>query len=315
MLIVCQANKYEQVLARRAEGISQNLHRALETHNQYANDDITSALIEHARSSIMYERQLLKELEALRGDVNSAAKKVVPSAAPAPRPAFIPKLEDFSKPPLPRAQPPPALKPNANGFHQPAPNMRSTPPPPNLPYNPYSSDPLGQGPLPHSPSLASSSSSPRPMSPSTTHQSIASRSSISGPSSPLPPQSPGAGPSKVFVSPNPSDDGGPPLGGRLVDGTKSMFIRPSSPLVSSPSLPASSSAIGPSRVGATDPLLGGSTTVGPSFSTPALRSEPSNGLDPLGQARPTYMSSSVRVQPTRPRLDAREAASKLANMF
>ncbi|KAF9054947.1 hypothetical protein BDZ89DRAFT_1087736 [Hymenopellis radicata] len=291
-----EANKYEQVLARRAEGISQNLHRALETHNQYANDDITSALIEHARSSIMYERQLLKELEALRGDVNSAAKKVVPSAAPAPRPAFIPKLEDFSKPPPPRAQPPPASKPNANGFHQPPPTMR-------------------HGPLTQSPSLASSSSSPRPMSPSTTHQSIASRSSISGPSSPLPPQSPGAGPSKVFVSPNPSDDGGPPLGGRLVDGTKSMFIRPSSPLVSSPSLPASASAIGPSRVGATDPLLGGSTTVGPSSSTPALRSEPSNGLDPLGQARPTYMSSSVRVQPTRPRLDAREAASKLANMF
>ena len=40
------------------------------------------------------------------------------------------------------------------------------------------------------------------------------------------------------------------------------------------------------------------------------------GLDPLGMARPgAFMSASVRVQPTRPRLDAREAASKLANMF
>jgi hypothetical protein len=40
-----------------------------------------------------------------------------------------------------------------------------------------------------------------------------------------------------------------------------------------------------------------------------------NDLDPLGLAKPTYMTSSVRVQPTRPRLDAKEAASKLANMF
>lgn len=39
------------------------------------------------------------------------------------------------------------------------------------------------------------------------------------------------------------------------------------------------------------------------------------GYDPLGQARFGGMSASVRVQPTRPRLDPKEAASKLANMF
>lgn len=38
-------------------------------------------------------------------------------------------------------------------------------------------------------------------------------------------------------------------------------------------------------------------------------------LDPLGQGKPNFMSRSLRVQPTRPRLDAKEAASKLANMF
>ncbi len=37
--------------------------------------------------------------------------------------------------------------------------------------------------------------------------------------------------------------------------------------------------------------------------------------DPLGNIRPHQMSASMRVQPTRPRLDPREAASKLANMF
>ncbi|KAF7981505.1 hypothetical protein HWV62_33061 [Athelia sp. TMB] len=61
-----EANKYEQTLARRADGISQNLHVALQTHNRQANEDITAALVDHARSSLMYEKQLLRELEALR---------------------------------------------------------------------------------------------------------------------------------------------------------------------------------------------------------------------------------------------------------
>jgi hypothetical protein len=43
----------------------------------WLNDDITAALVEHVRSSIMYERQLLKDLEALRPDISSAADKVV----------------------------------------------------------------------------------------------------------------------------------------------------------------------------------------------------------------------------------------------
>jgi hypothetical protein len=40
-----------------------------------------------------------------------------------------------------------------------------------------------------------------------------------------------------------------------------------------------------------------------------------NGLDPLGQVQPVPMSASVRATPQRPRLDAREAARSLANMF
>lgn len=101
-----------------------------------------------------------------------------------------------------------------------------------------------------------------------------------------------------------------------MDGSKSMFVRATTPQVSSPlhgpSYPAS-----PSSQSTGDPLMG-SPALGPtSGSTPNLAGAhpPSEGLDPLGQARPTYMSQSVRVQPTRPRLDAREAASKLANMF
>jgi hypothetical protein len=48
---------------------------------------------------------------------------------------------------------------------------------------------------------------------------------------------------------------------------------------------------------------------------PAGYSEQGGGLDPLAQVKPHQMAQSMRVQPTRPRLDAREAASKLANMF
>lgn len=110
-----QANKYEQVLARRAQGISENLHKALARHKRLVTDDITSALIEHARSSIMYERQHLRELEALRVDVANAAKKVAPAPISAPRPAFIPKLEEFSRPPIPRpASGPPVSAPNTS---------------------------------------------------------------------------------------------------------------------------------------------------------------------------------------------------------
>ncbi|KAL1660131.1 Vps5 C terminal like-domain-containing protein [Schizophyllum commune] len=276
-----EANKYEQVLARRAEGISQNLHRALETHNRYANDDIMTALIEHARSSIMYERQLLRELEALRTDVNNADKPAPPTTNGVPRPTIIPPLEDFSKPPAPPS-------PSPSG-----PVARA--------------DPLLSA---QTPTRAGSSSQP--------------------------PQSPGAGPSSPssltpVVSPRPQQDG-PPLGGRF-DGTKSMFVKPSpSPLASGPPLSASaivqhpSTAPGPlgplgasaTTNGASDPLLGaplgGSSAAVPSSSGQHPASL-QNGLDPLGQFKPAFASASVRVNPGRPRLDAKEAASKLANMF
>jgi hypothetical protein len=65
--------------------------------------------------------------------------------------------------------------------------------------------------------------------------------------------------------------------------------------------------------GSIDPLgAGPSTPVSPTVNGYSSAST----MDPLGMGRPgAFMSASVRVQPTRPRLDAREAASKLANMF
>ncbi|KAF9076982.1 hypothetical protein BDP27DRAFT_1357740 [Rhodocollybia butyracea] len=322
-----EANKYEQVLAKRAEGISQNLHRALETHNSHVNDDVTTALIEHARSSIMYERQLLRELEALRADVANAANKVAPSSTTAPKPTVILPLEEPAPPPFL----PPA--PVSNGYRQdtPPPRMQTPPtiraPPPST-FNSHNNiDPL----------LGATTSrgllSQPPISPSPSQQTFNSRGSISTsssfssrqgqfapsvPSSPRQPllaQSPGAGPSTPTLerTRTPLDDG-PPLGGRFGDGTRSMFVNPSSPLT-----PASPSSSAFNRGGG-DPLMG-TIPVRPSSALDGNRKGMNgngiiqNDLDPLGLAKPTYMTGSVRVQPTRPRLDAKEAASKLANMF
>ncbi|KAI0254851.1 Vps5 C terminal like-domain-containing protein [Lactifluus subvellereus] len=277
-----EANKYEQILVRRADGISQNLHRALQNHRRLVTDDITTALIEYTRSSIMYERQLLRELESLRPDVASSNAKVVPRTNGIPKPTIIPPLEDDLKLPAPPAEPGPSLN-------------RGPVPAPIIP-----------------PSLASG------------------RPSIS--QVPVPPQSPGAGSSKspVIVSQPPRPpfasqssspvttlarvrNAEPPLGGRFVDGTKSMFVHPSSAKAESAGSPSSVP-----RPPHTDPLLGGPLMSSDPIQRPGTTGGTPRGasdVDPLGGIRPAYMSASVRVQPTRPRLDAREAASKLANIF
>ncbi|KAF5393144.1 hypothetical protein D9757_001320 [Collybiopsis confluens] len=237
-----EANKYEQVLAKRAEGISQNLHRALEAHNHYVNDDVTSALIEHARSSIMYERQLLRELEALRVDVANAADKNLPLSSAAPKPTVFLPLDEPVRP-----LPPPAPTPLSNDYrnHMPPPPRIQTPPqgragPAPAPNAFRDSDPLSSGP-------PKTLLSQPPVSPSFSQRTFNSRGSIStassftsrqgqfapsvpsSPRQPLPTQSPGAGPSTPTSerTRTPVQDG-PPLGGRFIDGTKSMFVTPSS---------------------------------------------------------------------------------------
>lgn len=280
-----QANKYEQVLVRRADGISQNLHRSLQTHKRLVTDDIATALIEYTRSTIMYERQLLRELESLRPDVATSNTKVVSRTNGIPKPTFIPPLEDDFKPPAPLAEPNPSLN---------------------------------RGPVP---------------SPSVPPGFVSGRPSIS--QAPVPPQSPGAGSSKSpavapqqprspFIAQNSSPvpptqvrSAEPPLGGRFVDGTKSMFVHSSS---SAQHPTQADSAGSPSAVlrSNTDPLLGGPVGASDTIHRPGTTDGTPRGgsdVDPLGGLRPAYMSASMRVQSTRQRLDAREAASKLANMF
>ena len=280
----------------------------------------------------MYERQLLRELEALRGDVSNAAKKVVAVANGAPKPSIVPPLEDFSDRNL--AEPVPSA-PIANGFYKATqsqvphtarlladnggpqgftphklPNQPQAPVP-----SPFLQTRLGrQEPL-SAASVQSFSSARGPFSPS---------SSQHIPNPPLPPQSPGAGPSSPSISPERQSVPRPPvneapLGGHFVDGTKSMFVTRSTSIPRPSPLSVSSSTSNiPDPNAPFDPLRNDSYTgpvSSPLHTGPSQQALQTQETDPLGSIRPHQMSSSVRVQPTRPRLDAREAASKLANMF
>lgn len=275
----------------------------------------------------------MRELEALRSDISNAAKKVVPVANGAPKPSIVPPLEDDR----PHPQPAPSA-PLENGFQR---QIQTQPPhtagisqnsfiPHHVPAQPNAFSTQSPLPLSQTPSgrqdpfstASSRSFTPTQALPSPTSSHTFARQQLL-------PQSPGAGPSSPVVPINPGiparqavDE--PPLGGRFVDGTKSMFVpkSTSSPRPSPLSFSSSVSNIAvPSSTAPFDPLRSDSY---PSISSPlqnaGLRGpsqQPSRPqqIDPLGLGTPHTMTGSLRIQPTRPRLDAREAASKLANMF
>ena len=295
-----------------------------------------AALIEHARSSILYERQLLRDLELLRTDVSNANKKTLPPANSVPKPAFIPKLED----PIDNLPQPPTSAPVTNGFqranppipnppHSALPSGSSAPQPPAKDYNaPLPPSPAGPAPPPaqHSDPLNTSATQPlTPAQPSPVAAPVSSgplspplttRTASTAPSTPQP-QFPGA------AMPE------PPLGGRFADGTRSMFIQRSDAL-QTPAAPPLGGSISTSGVPPTktsqpfDPLrsdtFSRSETSSPASSSAlpggAQAGNTSSGtFDPLGQIKTHQMASSVRIAPRKPKLDPREAASKLANMF
>lgn len=282
----------------------------------------------------MYERQLLKELDALRPDISSAADKMTPQADGAPKPTVILPLEE---PPLPKLAPPPVKNAqNSPPLTTPSFSTSQIPDaPPTIPAPRPGLPPLQQP----SPEIVRSMTSPQPTSPQRPVKS----------------------------------NNDPLLGNRFVDGTRSMFVRPPqfhtpstvtsstsasvlptsaptppplAPKVLPPSVVvqqevqknydplsnpgraiarASSTPIEPPKqsepVGPLGPL--GPLGPTPTYGNGAMMTQsvivqptpkPSDGLDPLGMAKPTNLSASMRG-PQRPRLDPREAASKLANMF
>ncbi|EJU06605.1 hypothetical protein DACRYDRAFT_74130 [Dacryopinax primogenitus] len=81
-----EATKQEDMLSKRVHGMGQNLHQALATHSRHAHEDVTLSLAEHARANILYERQVLRELETLRPDLRAITKKPIPAPVIAPPP-------------------------------------------------------------------------------------------------------------------------------------------------------------------------------------------------------------------------------------
>lgn len=78
-----EAVALETQLNNRLNAISHNLHTALRSHSRNAHEDVAVSLLEHARMSIIFNRQILRELEALKPDL----QRVGPTPANVPTPS------------------------------------------------------------------------------------------------------------------------------------------------------------------------------------------------------------------------------------
>lgn len=70
-----EAKKAEEAIAQKAMLISTNLRPSLRSHSELLHDDLLYALIENARTQLIYEKQILKELERLKPDLDSISLK------------------------------------------------------------------------------------------------------------------------------------------------------------------------------------------------------------------------------------------------
>ncbi|MBW0478316.1 hypothetical protein O181_018031 [Austropuccinia psidii MF-1] len=66
-----EAKKAEENIAQKAMLISTNLRPALQTHSKMLHDDLLHSLMENARTQLIYEKQILKELERVKPELDS----------------------------------------------------------------------------------------------------------------------------------------------------------------------------------------------------------------------------------------------------
>ncbi|GAA5993174.1 hypothetical protein JCM10908_001324 [Rhodotorula pacifica] len=69
-----EAQHYEETLARRLQGISTNLQPSLTRHSVDTHTDLLQSLLEHARTTLIYEKQRLKEYENMRPEMRAIRK-------------------------------------------------------------------------------------------------------------------------------------------------------------------------------------------------------------------------------------------------
>ncbi|OCF60171.1 hypothetical protein L486_02851 [Kwoniella mangroviensis CBS 10435] len=141
-----EANALETSLTNRLNAISQNLHLSIRTHSRHAHEDVAVALLEAARMSVMYHKQHLRELEALKPDLKKIGTSAPVSVTTPKIATGTPKQANTVLPPqvTPQArQPPPQIQAQPQSqppmAHMP---QGFTPVPPQVPSNP----PLMPGP-------------------------------------------------------------------------------------------------------------------------------------------------------------------------
>jgi hypothetical protein len=66
-----EAKKAEETIAQKAMLISTNLRPSLRTHSELLHDDLLYSLMENARTQLIYEKQILKELERVKPELDS----------------------------------------------------------------------------------------------------------------------------------------------------------------------------------------------------------------------------------------------------
>ncbi|CEQ39236.1 SPOSA6832_00759, partial [Sporobolomyces salmonicolor] len=71
---LAEAKKHETLLSTRLAAISSHLQPSLTSHSVSTHADLLSALAEHARSNLLYEKQRLKEYETLRPEMKAIKK-------------------------------------------------------------------------------------------------------------------------------------------------------------------------------------------------------------------------------------------------
>ncbi|WVW81253.1 hypothetical protein I302_103244 [Kwoniella bestiolae CBS 10118] len=116
-----EANTLETSLSNRLNAISQNLHLSIRTHSRHAHEDVAVALLEAARMSVMYHKQHLRELEALKPDLNKIGTSAPVPASTSKVAGGTPKQGNIGLPPqvTPQARRPPQLQPQSQPQVQP----------------------------------------------------------------------------------------------------------------------------------------------------------------------------------------------------
>lgn len=69
-----EAKRHEGALALHLKKISAELTGSLQSHSRFAHQDLQQALVEHARGSVMFQRQLLREMKALKSELEDGGR-------------------------------------------------------------------------------------------------------------------------------------------------------------------------------------------------------------------------------------------------